>query len=93
MTKEWKSTGIAAHDFAVGAHQGRLECIQKAIYQLGRLRNEWGFAIDQLPGDVNDARDALWKAYHAERKRGDALYEWERAHPRPSSERSEEEER
>ena len=78
----WFSSGIAAHDRAVGAHEARLECIQEAINQLGRLRSEWGFAIDQLPADVNAARDALWKAYHAERKRGDVLREWERAHPR-----------
>jgi hypothetical protein len=66
----WVSSGI---DAAVGAHKFRLECIEAAIGQLGRLRGEWGYAIDQLPADVNGARDALWRAYHAERKRGEAL--------------------
>jgi hypothetical protein len=60
------STGIHAQDRIVGAHKARLECITNAIDALGRLRSEWGFAIDQLPPDVNAAREALWRAYHAE---------------------------
>ena len=85
MSEQWKSSGIAAHDRQVLAHQARLECIQEAINQLGRLRSEWAYTIDQLPAYVNDARVALWQAYHAERKRGEELYEWQRKHTKPSA--------
>lgn len=47
-------------------HEARLACITNAIDALGKLRNVHGFAIDSLPVDINAARDALWKAYHAE---------------------------
>ena len=60
----WFSSGIAAHDRQVGAHKARLECLEGAINQLGRLRNEWGF--DSLPSDIEAARIALRRAYHAE---------------------------
>lgn len=66
MRRLWFSTGVAAADRAYGAHKARLECLQEAINALGRLRNEYGFAIDQLPSDVNEARLALMKSYHAE---------------------------
>lgn len=62
----WFSTGVLAQDRLVARHRARLECIQNAIDALGKLRNEHGFAIDELPRDINDARDALWRAYHAE---------------------------
>ncbi len=67
MTKHlWLSNGIAAHDPAIGAHKARLECIERAINELGRLRSEWGMSIDSLPADVNVARESLWRAYHSE---------------------------
>jgi hypothetical protein len=69
----WFSTGIAANDRIVGAHKARLECLTNAIDALGKLRNEYGFAIDQLPEDINRARQALWTAYHAEMARKPAL--------------------
>lgn len=69
----WFSSGVAAKDRAVANHKARLECIEAAIHQLGRLRSEYGYAIDQLPSDVNRARDALRKAYHNELERGAKL--------------------
>jgi hypothetical protein len=63
------TTGVHAADVVFYRHKARLECIEAAIHQLGRLRHEWGFTIDALPVDINDARDALRKAYHAELKR------------------------
>ena len=63
------STGNLAADRVFYSHKARLECIEAAIHQLGRLRHEWGFTIDALPPDINDANTALWKAYHAELKR------------------------
>lgn len=62
------TTGCAAADRVYYAHKARLECIEAAIHQLGRLRHEWGFTIDALPDYLNEARTALWKAYHAEQK-------------------------
>lgn len=73
MKSKSLTTGCAAADRAYYSHKARLECIEAAIHQLGRLRNEWGFTIDALPVDINDARTALWKAYHAEQKRKPAL--------------------
>ena len=67
------TTGVHAADRVFYSHKARLECIEEAIYQLGRLRHEWGFTIDALPEDINDARTALWKAYYAELKRRPAL--------------------
>jgi len=67
------TTGVYAADRAFYSHKARLECIGNAIHQLGRLRHEWGFTIDALPDDINDARNALWKAYYAEQKRRPAL--------------------
>jgi hypothetical protein len=69
----WFSTGILANDRIVGAHKSRLECLTNAIDALGKLRNEYGFSIDQLPEDINKARYALWTAYHAEMARKPAL--------------------
>lgn len=67
------TTGVHAADVAFYSHKARLECIEATIHQLGRLRHEWGFTIDALPPDINDARTALWKAYHAELKRRPSL--------------------
>lgn len=65
----WFSTGVAAADRAYYSHKARKDCIMEAINALGRLRSEHGFTIDQLPADINDARQALWKAWHAENAR------------------------
>jgi hypothetical protein len=67
------TTGVRAADVVFYNHKARLECIEAAIHQLGRLRHEWGFTIDALPVDINDARTALWKAYYAELRRRPAL--------------------
>ena len=69
----WFSTGIATQDRLVAAHKARLECIERAINELGRLRSEWGMSIDSLPADVNVAREALWNAFHAELERRPVL--------------------
>lgn len=75
------TTGSLDADRAFYSHKARLECIEAAIHQLGRLRHEWGFTIDALPVDINDARTALWTAYYAEQKRRPALVpEAEEAH-------------
>jgi len=67
------TTGSIDADRVFYNHKARLECIEAAIHQLGRLRHEWGFSIDSLPVDINDARNALWKAYYAEQKRRPSL--------------------
>lgn len=60
------STGMLVADRIYYSHKARLECIQNAIEQLARLRNEWGFSTDSLPFDIQEAQLALRKSYHAE---------------------------
>lgn len=63
------STQVLAHDRVVAAHKARLSCLEEAINALGRLRTEYGYTIDALPEDINQARVALMRAWHAEMAR------------------------
>jgi hypothetical protein len=63
------STGILANDRAVANHLARLGCIEAAIHSLGGELKRLGYWEDQLPVDIQEAKVALWKAYHAELKR------------------------